>query len=186
MGAAGADPGCREVPARDSSVLARLPIDRVFTMKGFGAVVTGTLVSGTIRKEDELEVFPEGQRVRVRGVQIHGLADEQAVAGQRTALNLASVTTQELARGMVLAPHSAFHSSSRIDVSLTLLPSARPLKNRARVIFTPTRLKRLPRFRSMTASRCRREKPPLLSFVWLNLRCSCPETGSSCGSSRRC
>ena len=96
-------------------------------------VVTGTLVSGTIRKEDELEVFPGGQRVRVRGVQIHGLADEQAVAGQRTALNLASITTQELARGMVLAPHSAFHSSSRIDVSLTLLPSARPLKNRARV-----------------------------------------------------
>ena len=121
------------VPARDSTALARLPIDRVFSMKGFGVVVTGTLVSGTIRKEDDLEVFPAGHRVRVRGVQIHGLADEQAVAGQRTALNLASVTTQELARGMVLAPHSVFHSGSRIDVSLTLLPSARPLKNRARV-----------------------------------------------------
>jgi selenocysteine-specific elongation factor len=122
-----------EVPARNSTALARLPVDRVFTMKGFGVVVTGTLVSGTIRKEDDLEVFPAGQRVRVRGVQIHGLSDELAVAGQRTALNLVGVTTQELARGMVLAPPSVFHSTSRIDVSLTLLPSARPLKNRARV-----------------------------------------------------
>ncbi len=102
-----------EIPARDSSALARLPIDRVFTMKGFGAVVTGTLISGTIRKEDELEVFPAGQRVRVRGVQVHGQPAEQAVAGQRTALNLAGVTTQDLARGMVLAPPSTFHATSR-------------------------------------------------------------------------
>jgi selenocysteine-specific elongation factor len=122
-----------EIPAKDSTALARLPIDRVFTMKGFGAVVTGTLVSGTIRKEDELEVFPTGQRVRARGVQVHGQPAEEAVAGQRTALNLAGVTTQELSRGMVLAPPSTFHASSRIDVSLTLLQSARPLKDRARV-----------------------------------------------------
>ena len=122
-----------EIPAKDSTALARLPIDRVFTMKGFGAVVTGTLVSGTIRKEDELEVFPAGKRVRVRGVQVHGQPAEEAVAGQRTALNLAGVTTQELARGMVLAPPSTFHSSARMDVSLALLQSARPLKDRARV-----------------------------------------------------
>ena len=122
-----------EIPAKDSTALVRLPIDRVFTMKGFGAVVTGTLVSGTIRKEDELEVFPAGQRVRVRGVQVHGQPAEQAVAGQRTALNLAGVTTQELCRGMVLAPPSTFHASSRMDVSLALLQSARPLKDRARV-----------------------------------------------------
>jgi selenocysteine-specific elongation factor len=122
-----------EVPARDSSALARLPIDRVFTMKGFGAVVTGTLVSGMIRKEDELEVFPARKRVRVRGIQVHGEAAEQAVAGQRTALNPAGVTTRELARGMVLAPHSTFHSTSCVDVSLTLLHSAKALKDRARV-----------------------------------------------------
>ena len=122
-----------EIPAKDSTALARLPIDRVFTMKGFGTVVTGTLVSGTIRKEDEMEVLPAGQRVRVRGVQVHGQPAEEAVAGQRTALNLAGVTTQELARGMVLAPPSTFHASSRIDVSLALLQSARPLKDRARV-----------------------------------------------------
>src|ERR1700693_2775442 len=93
-----------DVQPKDSTALARLPIDRVFTMKGFGVVVTGTLVSGTICKEDELEVFPTGQCVRVRGVQVHGQAAEQAVAGQRTALNLAGATTEELARGMVLAP----------------------------------------------------------------------------------
>ena len=122
-----------EVPAKDSTALARLPIDRVFTMKGFGMVVTGTLLSGTVRKEDELEVFPTGRRVRVRGVQVHGQEAEQAIAGQRTALNLTGVTTQELARGMVLAPPSTFQSASRIDVSLVLLASAKPLKDRARV-----------------------------------------------------
>src|ERR1700734_2088248 len=78
----------QEVQPRDSHAIARLPIDRVFTMKGFGTVVTGTLVAGTIRREDELEVFPTGQRVRVRGVQVHGQMAEKAVAGQRTALNL--------------------------------------------------------------------------------------------------
>ncbi len=122
-----------EIPSRDSSALARLPIDRVFTMKGFGAVVTGTLLSGTIRREDELEVLPAGRRVRVRGVQVHGQTAELAVAGQRTALNLTGVSTQEMARGMVLAPSATFHPSSRLDVSLTILPSAKPLKDRARV-----------------------------------------------------
>ncbi|PYX26757.1 MAG: selenocysteine-specific translation elongation factor [Acidobacteria bacterium] len=124
-----------EVPARDSGALARLPIDRVFTMKGFGTVVTGTLVSGTIRKEEELEVFPAGQCLRVRGVQVYGAAAEQAIAGQRTALNLAGVSTDDLARGMTLAPPNILHSTSRLDVSLSLLPSAKPLKDRARVHF---------------------------------------------------
>jgi selenocysteine-specific elongation factor len=124
-----------EVPARDSRATARLPIDRVFTMKGFGTVVTGTLVSGTIRKEDELELFPNRRRVRVRGVQVHGKSAEQAVAGQRTALNLAGATTEELARGMMLAPPATFQATSRVDVELSLLPSAKPLKDRARVHF---------------------------------------------------
>jgi selenocysteine-specific elongation factor len=122
-----------EVPAKDSNAIARLPIDRVFTMKGFGTVVTGTLVSGTIRKEDELEVFPNGGRVRVRGVQVHGQPAEEAVAGQRTALNLAGATTEELARGMMLAPASIFQATSRVDVELSLLPTAKALKDRARV-----------------------------------------------------
>jgi selenocysteine-specific elongation factor len=124
-----------EVPAKDSTAVARLPIDRVFTMKGFGTVVTGTLVSGTIGKEDELEVFPAGKRVRVRGIQVHGKSTEQAVAGQRTALNLAGATTDELARGMTLAPPSTLLATSRVEVELSLLPSARPLRDRARVHF---------------------------------------------------
>src|SRR5690349_5666855 len=81
------------VEARDPQAIARLPIDRVFTMKGFGTVVTGTLISGTIRQEDELEVFPTGRRVRVRGVHVHGQEADYAVAGQRTALNLAGAST---------------------------------------------------------------------------------------------
>jgi selenocysteine-specific elongation factor len=124
-----------EVPAKDSNALSRLPIDRVFTMKGFGTVVTGTLISGTIHKEEELEVFPNGQRERVRGLQVHGQTAEQALAGQRTALNLAGVTKSELSRGMILAPPETFRPTSRVDVKLSLLSSVKPLKDRARVHF---------------------------------------------------
>jgi len=125
-----------EVQPRDSLALARLPIDRVFTMKGFGTVVTGTLMAGTIRREDELEVFPTGQRVRVRGAQVHGQTAEAAVAGQRTALNLAGASTEDLSRGMTLARPGTFEATRRADVELRLLPSApRPLKSRARVHF---------------------------------------------------
>src|SRR5213083_806442 len=105
-----------EIPARDSSAIPRLPIDRVFTMKGFGTVVTGTLISGTIRKEDEVELFPSGKKIRVRGVQVHGAPAEQAVAGQRSALNLAGVATDELARGMMLSRPRTFQPTSRVDV----------------------------------------------------------------------
>lgn len=122
-----------EILSRDSSTHARLPIDRVFTMKGFGTVVTGTLIAGSIRKEAELEVFPTGRRVRVRGVQVNGQPDAVATAGQRTALNLAGVATEDLARGMMLAPPGILRSTSRVDVSLTLLGSAKPLKDGARV-----------------------------------------------------
>ena len=125
-----------EVPLRDSHALARLPIDRVFTMKGFGTVVTGTLVSGTIHREEELEVFPSGRRVRVRGVQVHGQAADAAIAGQRTALNLAGASTEDLARGMTLAPVETFALTRRVDVRLSLLSSApRALKPRTRVHF---------------------------------------------------
>ena len=125
-----------QVAARDSRALARLPIDRVFTMKGFGTVVTGTLISGTIRREEELEVFPAGKRVRVRGIQVHGDSAELAVAGQRTALNLAGATTEDLARGMTLAPPATVTATRIVDVQFRLLPSApRALKDRARVHF---------------------------------------------------
>jgi selenocysteine-specific elongation factor len=125
----------REAAAKPVDSLFRLPIDRAFVMKGFGAVVTGTLISGQIRKEEEVEVFPLGRRVRVRGIQVHNQDTERAVAGQRTALNLAGIEARELARGMVLAPPGLFQSSTRLDAALSLLASARPLKNRSRVHF---------------------------------------------------
>jgi selenocysteine-specific elongation factor len=125
-----------EVHPRDSRALPRLPIDRVFTMKGFGTVVTGTLAAGTIHREEELEVFPSGRRVRVRGLQVHGQTADTAVAGQRTALNLAGASTEDLSRGMTLAPVATFTVTRRVDVQLRLLPSApRPLKSRTRVHF---------------------------------------------------
>jgi selenocysteine-specific elongation factor len=122
-----------EVPAKDSTAVFRLPIDRVFTMKGFGTVVTGTLISGTIRKEQEVEVHPIGKRLRVRGVQVHGKAADEAIAGQRTALNLPGVETTELARGMMLTPAHMFAPVNRLGVQLDLLPSAKPLRQYARV-----------------------------------------------------
>lgn len=125
-----------EIEPRDSQALARLPIDRVFTMKGFGTVVTGTLISGTIRKDEELEVFPTGRRVRVRGVQVHGNTSDAAVAGQRTALNLTGASTEDLSRGMTLAPPATLEATRRLDVQLRILPSAsRALKTRTRVHF---------------------------------------------------
>jgi selenocysteine-specific elongation factor len=124
-----------EVPARDTEALLRLPIDRVFTMKGFGAVVTGTLIAGKVKKEEEVEVFPSRKRARVRGVQVHGSTAEQAIAGQRTALNLAGVQMEELARGMMLAAPGVFEPTQKFEVQISLLKDAKPLKNRARVHF---------------------------------------------------
>lgn len=124
-----------EVLERPLSLPFRLPIDRAFVMKGFGTVVTGTLMAGSIHKDEEAEIFPGGRRVRVRGIQVHNAPAEKAVAGQRTALNLAGVETGEIARGMVLCAPGLFRAAQRIDCKLSLLPSARPLKNRARVHF---------------------------------------------------
>jgi selenocysteine-specific elongation factor len=122
-----------EVPARDTEALFRLPIDRVFTMKGFGAVVTGTLITGKVKKEEEVEVFPSRKKARVRGVQVHGSSAELAIAGQRTALNLAGIQMEELARGMTLAAPGVFEPTQKLDVQISLLKDAKPLKNRARV-----------------------------------------------------
>ena len=113
----------------------RLPIDRAFVMKGFGAVVTGTLIAGTIAKEAEVEIFPLGRRVRVRGIEVHNAPATVAMAGQRTALNLVGVEAKELARGMVLAAPGFFRATIRLDSKLHLLPTARALKNRTRVHF---------------------------------------------------
>jgi selenocysteine-specific elongation factor len=123
------------VPERSSTGHCRLPIDRVFTVKGFGTVVTGTLVSGSIAREQTVELYPHERPLRVRGVQVHGEQAERAVAGQRTAVNLADIEPAELARGDVLSEPGRFHAVTRADCRLQLLPSAKPLKHRAPVHF---------------------------------------------------
>jgi selenocysteine-specific elongation factor len=123
------------IAEKDSSRYFRLPIDRAFSMRGFGAVVTGTLISGSVRLEQEVELFPSGKHVRVRGIQVHGENVQQATAGQRTALNLAGVDVSELARGMMLAETGRFRTTTQIDCVFQLLPSAKPLKHRAPVHF---------------------------------------------------
>jgi selenocysteine-specific elongation factor len=125
----------RAVPAKDETRRFRLPIDRAFAMKGFGTVVTGTLVSGSVNVEDEAELYPAGKIVRIRGLRSGGNKIARAVAGQRTAANLAGVEREEIERGMALAPPGIFAATARVDARVTLLSSARPLKNRARVHF---------------------------------------------------
>ena len=123
------------VPEKDASQYFRLPIDRAFAMRGFGTVVTGTLVSGVLRVDQEVELHPARKRVRVRGIQVHGADVKEATAGQRTALNIAGVDASELARGMALAEAGRFHVTRHIDCVFELLPSAKPLKHRAPVHF---------------------------------------------------
>ena len=126
----------RRVPPRSADFVMRLPIDRVFSMKGFGAVVTGTLISGQITEGDELELLPTGVKVRVRGLQVHGRAVKETHAGQRTAVNLAGVDTADIDRGMVLAPAGRLRSTQIIDVWIDVLPSVeRPVRTRSRVRF---------------------------------------------------
>jgi selenocysteine-specific elongation factor len=123
------------VPARDTRNCFRLPIDRAFAMKGFGSVVTGTLVSGQVSVEDEVELHPGARKLRVRGIHSGGKAVERATAGQRTAINLASIELGDVQRGMVLSAPGFFSATRHMDARITLLDSAPPLKNRARVHF---------------------------------------------------
>jgi selenocysteine-specific elongation factor len=111
----------------------RLPIDRSFAVKGFGTVVTGTLISGKAAAGDEVELLPEKKLLRVRGVETGGKAVEQAIAGQRTAVNLSGIEHTAIQRGMVLAAPGKFAKTRRIDARLELLKSAPPVKHRARV-----------------------------------------------------
>ena len=125
------------VTSRDAAAVARLPIDRIFTIKGFGTVVTGTLVAGTVRPGDELEVIPSsGLRTRARGLQVHSRAVEAARAGERTAINTQGLDVSDPARGHVLVPAGRLSATSITDVRLELLPSAkRTLRTRTRVRF---------------------------------------------------
>jgi selenocysteine-specific elongation factor len=97
-------------PEKDATRHFRLPVDRAFSLRGFGTVVTGTLISGTVAKEDEVEAHPLGRRLRVRSIQVHGQPVEQARAGQRTALNLIGAEPAEVARGTVLTAPGLFRA----------------------------------------------------------------------------
>ncbi|HEX8338126.1 MAG TPA: selenocysteine-specific translation elongation factor, partial [Pyrinomonadaceae bacterium] len=121
-------------PERSADAVARLPVDRSFTMRGFGAVATGTLVAGEIREGEELELLPAGARVRVRGLQVHGSSVREARAGQRTAVNLGGIETAGVERGMVLAPVGRLRPTQILDARLSVLADApRPLRTRQRV-----------------------------------------------------
>src|SRR5437868_864805 len=124
-----------QVSGKNSASYFRLPIDRAFAIEGFGAVVTGTLISGSIAPGDEVELFPNGQRLRVRGVQSGSKSIDRATAGQRTAVNLAGIEHAALHRGMTLATPAKFRVTRRIDAYLELLASAPKLKQRGRVHF---------------------------------------------------
>ena len=120
---------------RDREGQARLPIDRVFSIKGFGTVVTGTLVAGTIYEDNELVVLPRGRTVKVRGLQVHGRRETQAGAGNRVAVNLGGVDVGDLTRGDTLCAPGAFEPTQRLDAVVDLLAESRALRHGARVRF---------------------------------------------------
>jgi selenocysteine-specific elongation factor len=123
-----------KVPSRGTDHLPRLPIDRVFTIKGFGTVVTGTLMAGRLRVDDRVEVFPAGLQAKVRGLQTHSRSVTEASAGQRTAVNLQGVERAAVERGNVLGLAGTLAPALLVDGTLELLPDApRPLKTRDRV-----------------------------------------------------
>src|SRR5713226_5699350 len=124
----------QQAPSRSSDFVTRLPIDRAFTMRGFGAVVTGTLIAGEISEGEELEMWPAGARVRVRGVQVHGAPVAWAFAGQRTAINLGGVEAAEIERGMTLTLPGRLRPTQIIDAQIQMLADApRALRSRQRV-----------------------------------------------------
>jgi len=123
-----------QVPPKPPSGIFRLPIDRVFTIKGFGTVVTGTAISGRLKVGDAVMVYPPGYKARVRSLQVHGASVEEALAGSRTAINLQGLEKEEVERGMVVAPPGALIAGRRLDAHLEILPTApRPLKHRQAV-----------------------------------------------------
>lgn len=125
-----------EVVTKDIETIPRLPIDRAFSLSGFGTIITGTLVSGTIRKEDTLEMYPIGRECKIRSIQVHGEDRNVCYAGQRVAINLSNVKKKEIRRGCVLAPPDSMKNTDLLDVRLDMLDSSlRVLTNHTRLHF---------------------------------------------------
>lgn len=116
---------CDSLPERSRKKHFRLPIDRIFTLKGFGTVVTGTLMEGTLRKDQDVVLYPENVPVRIRSVQVHGQGVDEAYAGQRAAVNLPDRKKSEILRGDVLASVNSLFPSRMLDVRLEVLKHAR-------------------------------------------------------------
>jgi|MudIll2142460700_1097286.scaffolds.fasta_scaffold33931_2 selenocysteine-specific elongation factor len=126
----------KEVAPKSANGVLRLPIDRVFTMKGFGTVITGTLLSGTVSQDQEVDILPKGITTKVRGIQSHGQSAQRAVAGQRTAVNLQGVDKDQLSRGDTIVTKGFFKTTRNVDCSLSLLPQAsRSIKTGTRIRF---------------------------------------------------
>ena len=125
----------RLAPTRSAEGPPRLPIDRVFSMKGFGTVVTGTLVGGRIRVDDELVFQPSGRSAKVRGLQVHGERRQEAIAGQRVAANLAGLEVADVTRGDTLTVPEAVSVTTAVDIRIGVLPSAKPVRHGARIRF---------------------------------------------------
>ena len=125
----------RSADARPAAGPPRMPIDRVFSMKGFGTVVTGTLIAGRLAVDDELVCQPSGRIAKVRGLQVHGERCDEAIAGQRVAVNLSGVELADVARGDTLTFPDTVTVTRVADIRLNLLPSAAPLRHGARVRF---------------------------------------------------
>ncbi len=120
--------------SKNASATPRLPIDRAFTIKGFGTVVTGTLTAGELHLADEIDILPGRVQAKVRGLQVHNLATDKAIAGQRTAVNLQGISLEQVGRGQVLVPAKRFESTSMLDVELELLPNVtKSMSQRTRV-----------------------------------------------------
>ena len=125
-----------EVTEKDIHTIPRLPIDRAFTLSGFGTIITGTLLAGTIRKEDTLCMYPIGKECKIRSIQVHGESVDVCYAGQRVAINLSNVKKSEIKRGCVLAPPKNMKNTDLLDVKLNVLPSSmRILTNNSRLHF---------------------------------------------------
>ena len=129
-----------EVVAKDTQTIPRLPIDRAFTLSGFGTIITGTLISGTITREDVLEMYPIGKECKIRNIQVHGQNQDKCYAGQRVAINLSNVKKKEIHRGCVLAPKNSMKNTDLLDVKLKVLEdSMRILTNHERLhLYTGT------------------------------------------------
>lgn len=129
-----------EVEEKDTQTIPRLPIDRVFTLSGFGTIITGTLISGTISKEDVLEMYPIGKECKIRSIQVHGQDKDKCYAGQRVAINLSNIKKKEIHRGCVIAPKNSMKNTDLLDVKLSVLPdSMRIVTNHERLhLYTGT------------------------------------------------